>query len=67
MAQRHRAAPVVGVQFHPESILTEHGYQFLTNFLEMADIAMNRPATIQPEINCPRRAPAALPKSPVTF
>lgn len=33
MAVRHRELPVVGVQFHPESILTEHGQQFLLNFL----------------------------------
>ncbi len=30
----HREYPVVGVQFHPESILTEHGKRLLANFLE---------------------------------
>lgn len=34
MAVRHRDFPVVGVQFHPESILTEHGKRLLQNFLE---------------------------------
>jgi anthranilate synthase/aminodeoxychorismate synthase-like glutamine amidotransferase len=33
MAVAHRAHPVVGVQFHPESVLTEHGYLLLANFL----------------------------------
>jgi anthranilate synthase/aminodeoxychorismate synthase-like glutamine amidotransferase len=32
MAIRHAAAPLVGLQFHPESILTEHGKQILGNF-----------------------------------
>ena len=35
-ALRHREHPVWGVQFHPESILTEHGKALLTNFLAMA-------------------------------
>ncbi len=34
MGVRHRSLPVEGVQFHPESILTEHGHELLKNFLE---------------------------------
>ena len=34
MAVRHRELPAEGVQFHPESVLTEHGRELLANFLE---------------------------------
>jgi anthranilate/para-aminobenzoate synthase component II len=33
MAVQHARDPVVGVQFHPESVLTEHGYRILDSFL----------------------------------
>ena len=36
MAVRHRELPVEGVQFHPESIATEHGHDLLGNFLDRA-------------------------------
>ncbi len=35
MGIRHTTLPIQGVQFHPESILTEHGHAMLRNFLEM--------------------------------
>jgi anthranilate synthase/aminodeoxychorismate synthase-like glutamine amidotransferase len=40
MALRHRRLPLVGLQFHPESILTEHGYALLAAFLQQAGIAV---------------------------
>jgi len=36
MAMRHRELPVEGVQFHPESVLTEGGHRMLANWLAMA-------------------------------
>jgi anthranilate synthase component 2 len=33
MGMRHRELPIQGVQFHPESILTQHGHDLLRNFL----------------------------------
>jgi para-aminobenzoate synthetase component 2 len=39
MGLRHTAAPIVGVQFHPESVLTEGGYRMLGNWLSAAGLA----------------------------
>jgi anthranilate synthase component 2 len=36
MGVRHNHMAIEGVQFHPESILTEHGHAMLKNFLESA-------------------------------
>ena len=36
MGLRHRTLPIFGVQFHPESIASEHGHELLANFLAIA-------------------------------
>jgi anthranilate synthase component II len=43
MGLQHKTHPVHGVQFHPESIASEHGHALLANFLELAGISPRRP------------------------
>ncbi len=43
MGLRHATLPLHGVQFHPESIATEHGHALLANFLAIAGIATKSP------------------------
>jgi anthranilate synthase/aminodeoxychorismate synthase-like glutamine amidotransferase len=68
MAIRHRQLPLVGVQFHPESILTDDGYALLAGFLRVAGIEVPE---VLPGIERERRIgddePAKLPEGPVTF
>ena len=44
MGFRHRDLPIHGVQFHPESIATEHGHALLANFLALCGIPAKVPA-----------------------
>ena len=44
MGLRHRTLPIEGVQFHPESIRSEHGHAMLKNFLDSAKINLKVPA-----------------------
>ena len=52
MGLQHRSAPLCGVQFHPESVLTEGGYQMLGNWLESLGMkgAAERAAKLSPLI-----------------
>jgi len=54
MALRHRQHPVIGLQFHPESILTEAGYPLLAAFLRLAGLPVREPLpTIESELSVP--------------
>jgi anthranilate synthase component 2 len=44
MGFRHESLPIHGVQFHPESIATEHGHALLANFMEIAGMKAKEPA-----------------------
>lgn len=67
MAVAHREWPVVGLQFHPESILTDLGFELLDRFLSLAGV---RPCVELPQMateRAPTASPVKLPVGPVTF
>ena len=68
MAIQHSRYPLVGVQFHPESILTECGFGILANFLRRIGLAVPRPVPgIDGELDLAGRPEHRLPMGPVTF
>jgi anthranilate synthase component 2 len=48
MGLAHRELPLMGVQFHPESIATEHGHRLLANFLDIAGVPHRSPDGLSP-------------------
>jgi anthranilate synthase/aminodeoxychorismate synthase-like glutamine amidotransferase len=69
MAFEHNQLPIFGVQFHPESILTECGYDLLSNFLRIAGLAVaSEPKMLAGnELVEARTQRSPLPVQPVTF
>ncbi len=68
MALRHREFPVMGVQFHPESILTPCGYDILAGFLRVANLASDGELVLPDgELRVVPSPPAFIPSGPVTF
>jgi len=63
MAMRHRSLPIEGVQFHPESVLTEGGHIMLANWLAACGFpaALDRAPALAAEVEARRRAAFATP------
>ncbi|WP_203837226.1 MULTISPECIES: aminodeoxychorismate/anthranilate synthase component II [Winogradskya] len=58
MAMRHRTLPIEGVQFHPESVLTEGGHTMLANWLASCGLpsALDRAPELAAEVELRRRS-----------
>ena len=60
MALRHRELPVYGVQFHPESVLTDGGHRLLANWLRIAGAEVDESRVLELEAGMRKLASAAL-------
>ena len=67
MAFSHRQYPLFGVQFHPESILTNVGYPLLARFLQLAGLPVGEVPAISDEFPGRPGPLPPLPNLPVTF
>jgi hypothetical protein len=69
MALEHRELPVMGVQFHPEALLTEYGYPLLANFLRLAgiDSETDSQQLAADEYRPSRQTLPPVPCGPITF
>jgi anthranilate synthase component 2/para-aminobenzoate synthetase component 2 len=68
MAIQHATAPTFGVQFHPESILTEGGFPMLANFFRAAGLKPVEPLpSLDDELSAKLQVEKPLPTAPVTF
>ena len=68
MGVGHRKRPLVGVQFHPESILTKGGYRLLANFLKLSGLAVPDSLPADEQVREKRVTDVGqTPQVPVTF
>jgi anthranilate synthase/aminodeoxychorismate synthase-like glutamine amidotransferase len=67
MAIAHRDHPVIGVQFHPEAVLTQHGHELLANFLRLAGLPVSDADDFADEFPPPLEHPRPLSAAKIVF